>query len=127
MKHFNEYAAVSFAEPYVKKTTEFLGDAKERAKCKYCQEKKKIERRRKKAKIKDFIENSIGLILIIAGIIGGITAAIVIAKKCLSGSNCCSKHKIVSCNDNVECAAEQDAEQETKKKEHKKNSGYITL
>ena len=48
-------------------------------------EKKKIERRRRKAKkIKDFIENSIGLILIIAGIIGGITAAIFIAKKCLS-------------------------------------------
>lgn len=32
MKHFNEYAAVSFAEPYVKKTTEFLGDAKEQGK-----------------------------------------------------------------------------------------------
>ena len=80
MKHFNEYSAVSFAEPYVKKTADFLGDAKERAKFKYCQEKKKIERRRKKAKIKDFIENSIGLILIIAGIIGGITAAIFIAK-----------------------------------------------
>ena len=43
MKHFNEYSAVSFAEPYVKKTADFLGDAKERAKFKYCQEKKKIE------------------------------------------------------------------------------------
>ena len=43
MKHFNEYSAVSFAEPYVKKTADFLGDAKERAKFKYCQEKKKTE------------------------------------------------------------------------------------
>lgn len=100
---------------------------KERAKCKYCQEKKKIERRRRKAKIKDFIENSIGLILIIAGIIGGITAAIFIAKKCLSGSSCCGKHKIVSCSDNAEQNEEQDVQPEEKKREHKKNSGYITL
>lgn len=127
MKHFNEYSAVSFAEPYVKKTADFFCDAKERAKCKYCQEKKKIERRRRKAKIKDFIENSIGLILIIAGIIGGITAAIVIAKKCLSGSSCCGKHKIVSCSDNAEQNEEQDVQSEEKKREHKKNSGYITL
>ena len=116
MKHFNEYSAVSFAEPYVKKTADFLGDAKERAKFKYCQEKKKIERRRKK-----------GLILIIAGIIGGITAAIFIAKKCLSGSGCCGKHKIVSCSDNAEQNEEQDVQPEEKKREHKKNSGYITL
>lgn len=27
MKHFSEYSAVSFAEPYVKKTADFLGDA----------------------------------------------------------------------------------------------------
>ena len=89
--------------------------------------RKRFERRRKKAKIKDFIENSIGLILIIAGIIGGITAAIFIAKKCLSGSGCCGKHKIVSCSDNAEQNEEQDVQPEEKKREHKKNSGYITL
>lgn len=145
MKCFREYAdeAAKFATPYVRRTGEFFVNVGDEAKDWYYTKKKDYKRRRKTSRLKACIQDSIGMILLIAGIIGGIAAAFITARAIIKKIYC-SNHKIVAVDEaalknesGVIDEDNQEQQEQTEKKKPKckaknkekvqKNTGYITL
>lgn len=129
MKRFNEYAsdAAEFAEPYAKKTVQFFCDTKDAIEDRYTRGKKRRLRKRRIVKIKEFLESTIGVVLIVLTFIAGAAAIIKFASK-ISGSKPRVRH--VGGHNSAEGVSEQEPEAGTEKpKKHRpeKNSGYITL
>lgn len=129
MKKFNEYAdsAIEFAEPYVKRTSEFFSNAKDAIEDKYYYEKKKRIRKRRIVKIKEFLDTFVGALLITLTVIAG---AMAIAKAVVKIMNRKKGIKHIGGN-NVSSSADKRSKSsapikpEKKKKEN--SSGYITL
>lgn len=129
MKKFNEYAdsAIEFAEPYVKRTSEFFSNAKDAIEDKYYYEKKKRIRKRRIVKIKEFLDTFIGALLITLTVIAG---AMAIAKAVIKITNGKKGVKHVG-GHNVGSSAANGSKNSVKMKPEKKkkenSSGYITL
>ncbi|HIV85979.1 MAG TPA: hypothetical protein H9900_04130 [Candidatus Monoglobus merdigallinarum] len=133
MKNFAENAgeASGFAAPFMKKTSDFFTGTGDSARRWYFGEKKKYIRRRRISRLKKFMHSTIGVIVIIAGILAAMTA-FVLALRAFIQKVCLSNHKIAT----DECAAQSgSAENEPdsdeakpgKKAPGKRNGGYITL
>ena len=133
MRSFNEYAdnAARFASPYIRKTSEFFGNASDEAQRWYYAEKKKRQKRKKIAKIRQFWEDSKNII------VGGIAVALITVRAVINKLYC-SQHKIVGADEFLqneansveEVAADKTDKPDKKKRKHGDSgstSGYITL
>lgn len=130
MRRFNDYAddAKDFASPYIERTGEFLGNAKDVIGSKYYKGKKKYMRKCKMAKIKNTIDKIVTVILVTATIIATIIAIIEIVDR-ITKKKCCTTKKCSTLTEDIDLNEENEekTEKPDKKQKSKNNNGYITL